>query len=151
MRIGRGVLRPKMEFKYQFELATKNDNGKYLYDIDYFDTLMQAAKHACIVMGTERAQAIIKTTRTTLSILREIGLPEDEIYDITGDVNSAMPSYGYLARTFRNSDEWSYCVGSTTPAYIGDVPLLYIKITKVKQTPRPTVDVMVASFETMSV
>ncbi len=145
------VLQPKMEFNYQFELATKDTKGTYLYDIDYFDTLMQAANHACTVLRTERAQIIINRTRTTLSILREIGFSEDEIYDITGDVNTAMPSYGYLERKFRNSDDWSYCIGSTTPNHSPDVPLLYIKITKVKLTPRPTVDTALASFESMRV
>lgn len=140
-----------MSSKYHVEIATNDLSGVYQYTVESFNSLMGAAQYAFGKMNAEPLQTITKAIRESVSILRGIGLSENEIYDMTGDVDMPLPCYSDMSRMFREHEKWNYILGGTSPDYMRKVPLVWVKITKVEPTPRPQIDTLVASFQTMRV
>ena len=126
-------------------------DNKYVYKIESFNSLMSAAQWVDAAMKTKPIQQLLDLIRRNRTILREVGLSENEIYDITGDADMVTPTYNDITRMTRTTGYWSYVVGGVTPDYMRNVPLVWFKITKVEDTPRPKVDILMSSFQTMRV
>lgn len=140
-----------MEYSFDVEVALNDAVGNHTYVRKTFATLPDAVNHVQDVLHDENSISVLNTNRYVKHVLTQIGFSQTEIYDITGDVDTNIPTHARMMLLFRTETTWKYCIGGVSPDVIGQVPYLYIKIEKIEQTPCSQVDCITTSVDTMCI
>lgn len=136
-----------MAYTFEVQFASNDAVGNHAFVQKKFNALVDAVNYVQSLLSDATSVSILNTTRFIKHKLTKDGVSKDEIYDITGDVDTNIPTQNCMTLFFAKSTKWTYCIGGTNPDIINRVPYIYVKIEKIENMQK--IDSMLSAFTTM--